>query len=247
MEILLSKAEIRRRIQAIVGMSANASSVVQVQDQMNEFINEAVDETVLRRKWTRQISSIRITIGIDQISVPFPANWGPESIVEAGVWDTSANLYIPIPRKRITLIRSTDPLRDPGADPALELQRQGQPVMFDPGPNGVINIWPPADKAYEIKFSGYPNPQLVNDSDVSCVDARLIILWGAACYLDTLQDFQLAQIQRQKFEARVKSLHAWQQTGESIAIDSEATFDDARFDFGAIPRYDFSTGRAAGI
>jgi hypothetical protein len=246
-ELLLSRGEIRRRVLATVGMSPNALAVSATMDQINQYISEANAETMVKRKWQRALITTRFTVGQDQTTFPFPANWTPSSIVRVSFWDADGRIYIPLRRQKIELVQRSDPLNDPTSpsySPTDETTRQGRPLQYDPGLDGVINIWPPPDQIYEIMMEGYPNADLLKDTDISVVDALCIIYWASGCYFDMLQDTLLANKQQAKFAQRIRDLSAWQQTGQTVSIDSAADFSSS--DVTGLQRYDYRTHQFPG-
>lgn len=110
-----------------------------------------------------------------------------------------------------------------------------------------MQFWPKPDVAYDIQVYFMDPGSLAADADVSVVDGQAIVYFAAAQRFLLDGDSISAQNQMQLFERRIGMLAGLQSSGEAIALDADAQFNDDRFSELGIPRYDFSTGRAPGI
>lgn len=209
MEIFASRLEIRRRLQARMGVVTGTAQAPLVQDQLNEFIRAAALEVYTVCQWARAQLEARVTVGIDQRFVDYPANATGGNIIAIGVWDSSSR-YLQLRRARIQVQLDDEPLVDEG-EPA-SVSGRGQPQLYEP--KTQIEIWPRPDQTYELKIDYTQNPELATDATVSVVDAESIILWALADAYDFQGDLELAKVARDKYRHRIGQLRAWASTAE---------------------------------
>jgi hypothetical protein len=258
LEMHLTRLEIRRKVCAILGWSSAATSQVQVADNLNELITEANEEVLLRRKWVNRKARARFTLGIDQRTATYPKDCGPEAVIDVGVWDTAAQLYLPVRRKIIRMQFDNGPLLD--VDPSTlgdtdaEEAARAMPVWWEPiadpqglATTGVMQFFPLPDQAYDIQVYFMDRGALAADEDISVIDGQAIVFYATAQRFLIDGDQASHANQMQKFERRIGLLSGLQASGEAIAIDADAVFTDDRFDELGVPRYDFTTGRGPGI
>lgn len=216
MQLAITRKEIRRRILARLGNTTSDEQAQLVTPQYNEFIRAACEEVYTRCAWVKTLRESRADIGIDQRFVNYPANCGPENIMQLSVWDEDAQRFIPLRRGLIPQQLDDEPVVEIG-EPGSVAGR-GRPTIYEP--KTQIELWRRADKAYRLKIDHTINPNFEDDNQVSVVDGELIILWAMADAFDFSGDPELAKVQRQKFQNRLMELAG--QQGPQVTIRRDA-------------------------
>lgn len=234
MEVYLNREEIRRRLQARMGFVTDNAQAPLLMVQVNEFIRAACHEVFTRCQWSKLQRETRVTVGIDQRFVNYPANSSAGNIIQIGAWDPVALRYVGLRRAVIRVHRDTEPKQEEGGDTAEE--DRGFPSLYQP--KAQIEIWPRPDQSYELKIDHTTSPELGDDTTPSIVDAEAIILWAMADTYDFQGDTELAKVQRGKFESRIAQLRAWQHTGESFRRGAADTLLLSRQSTDPVPNYD---------
>lgn len=200
---------------ARLGHTTSNAQAPLVMDQFNEFIRAACDEVYSRCEWVRTTQESTATVGIDQRFVNYPANCGPENILQIALWDASAERYLSLQRTHIPAELDDEPLVEEG-EPA-SVPGRGKPDRYEL--KAQIEIWRRPDQEYRLKIDHTLNPNFEDDDQVSTVDAELIILWSMADAFDFQGDADLAKIQRQKFANRLQLLAGKQSSLTTIRRD----------------------------
>ena len=218
MEIRLTLAQMRSRVLARSGTSTDALVFAQSKEQLDEFIRSAVLHLMSIYDWpsaTQESVTVRWPgdsapgVGTDQRYLTYPADASAGCILDIAVWDADSKRYLPLTRAAIPLSVHTDPLDTEGG--TNDEQTRGTPRIFREGRQ--IEIWPLADKEYDLKIIYQPNGELADDDSLSPVDSELTILLALADWLESQGEMNLASVQRSKFQARYVRLrhhmHAW--------------------------------------
>lgn len=201
-ELFINRKEIRRRVLARLGFTTNDSQAPLNLDQINEFIRSAAETVYLRCPWSQAMRETRVSIGIDQRRLNYPAQVGPGNIQAIGLWLADEQRYVPLRRGRIPVELDDDPVVDIGEPDSVA--NRGRPELYEL--KKQIELWRRPDQAYELKLDHTISPNFENDSDVSVVDGEAIILWAMADAYDFQGDERLAQVARGKFEERIRLL-----------------------------------------
>ncbi len=212
MEIFVSRQEIRRRVLARLGNVTNGAQAPLVNEQYNEFIRSAAEAVAMRCPWQQSMRETFVSVGIDQRLINYPAQTGPGNIQAIGLWDEGSQTYTQLRRGKIPVVLDDEPLVALGEPDSIP--GRAQPERYEL--RSQIEIWPRPDQAYQLKIDHTIHPQMADDNDVSVVDAECIILWAMADAYDFQGDAALAQVQRGKFEERIRLLMANQSPMEQI-------------------------------
>lgn len=202
MEIFATRQEIRRRMNARMGFTTNSSQAPLNLEQHNEFIRAAAAQVLQDCPWQNTMRETRVTVGIDQRFLNYPANATGSNILGVAYWNTDQKRYLPILRSRITARHDDEPLVDEG-EPA-SVDNRGSPLLYEP--KAQIEIWPRPDQSYELKIDHTVSPQMGSEDELSIVDAELIILAAMADAFEFQGDNNLAGIQRAKYDRRLRLL-----------------------------------------
>lgn len=202
MQLAITRKEIRRRMLARLGNATSDEQAQLVTPQYNEFIRAACEEVYTRCAWVKTLRESREDIGIDQRFVNYPANCGPENIMQISVWDEDGQRFIPLRRGLIQQELDDEPVVEIGEPDSVA--GRGRPTIYEA--KTQIELWRRADKAYRLKIDHTINPNFEDDDQTSVVDGELIILWAMADAYDFQGDDRLASVQRQKFANRLAEL-----------------------------------------
>lgn len=234
METYQTREEIRRRLQARLGYVSNDDQASQVMVQHNEFIRSACQEVFTRCQWVKTQRETRVQIGVAQRFVNMPANTTAGNILQVSIWNAPAQLYHVLRRAVIRQQLDNEPTEAAGGTDAEATRHM--PQLYEP--KTQIELWPLPDIAYELKIDHTVSPDLLDDADVTIVDAEAVILWAIADSYDFQGDLTLAKIARQKFEARIAKLKALQHTGESFRRGGLDELELSRANQEPRPNYD---------
>lgn len=234
METYQTREEIRRRVQARLGMVSNDDQASQILVQMNEWIRAACQEVFLRCAWVNTQRETRVDIGIAQRFVDMPDNATAANILQVAIWDADAEEYCVLRRAVIPQQLDNEPVEEAGGDDA-EASR-ARPLLYQP--KTQIELWPLPDIAYELKIDHTVSPELATDAGVSIVDAEAIILWTLADAYEFQGDERLANTCRAKFERRIAQLKAQQHTGETFKRGGLDELEIRRVNKEPKPNYD---------
>lgn len=203
-ELFINRKEIRRRVLARLGFTTNDSQAPLNLEQTNEFIRAAAEAVYLRCPWSQAMRETRVSIGIDQRFLNYPANAGPGNIQAIGLWLADEQRYATLRRGRIQVALDDDPVVDIGEPDSVA--NRGRPELYEL--KKQIELWRRPDQAYELKIDHTISPNFEGDDDVSVVDGESIILLAMAESYDFQGDQRLADMARGKFEDRIRKLIA---------------------------------------
>jgi hypothetical protein len=222
MEEYLSRADIRGMLRARCGYSGSDATSGQIYERHNGFIEDANATVLVRRQWGGLQREYTFTFGVDQRLYNYPPNCRMGNILAIGVWsegvETDSGYYVPLKKSPIGLILDTDPISGAGGDPALTVQ--GMPRRYQL--KTQIEVYPRAEKAYLGKIDHTVCPRLIQENDVSVVDAYVILWLAIADEKEILGDDMGAATYRKKAEQRLRLLSAHEHHGEVVAIDDTA-------------------------
>lgn len=230
MEITATRDQIRDRLVAKVGW-ASAGAVT---SHYNELIRAASLAVAEACPWATAQRESRVTIQTDQRTVAYPAGCGAAGLIELGLWIPEASQYKRMTRQRIGVVRHSDPTNDTGG--ATDEATRGEPVWYEP--LAQIEVWPHPDRDYELKIIYQLGAELLEGSQVSAVDAELILLHAAARSYRNTGDTDNATACERDYDRRLLRLKARVQTSFNIPLASEALADDEDDD---IPRGYYAT------
>lgn len=218
MEISATRDQIRARLVARVGWATG----IGVEDHYNELIRAASVHVAEECPWASASREARLAVGIDQRKIAYPAECGATSVQEVGLWLADGLNYKRLTRHKISVVMDSDPTDDiGGADDAV---RRGEPIWYEPGE--FLEIWPPADKAYEIKLVYTLSVELVTGIQVSPCDAELILLWAAADAYQQIGDRANAEDCRGKYKIRLDKIMRRSQTAFCVPLAPEDDDED---------------------
>lgn len=226
MERFQSLVTLRNRLRRLIGSQSSDALSGQATDRHNEYIRLAHDEVLIARQWQTTQTEYRFEFGIDQLVYNYPTNCGAGNILAIAVWsngiDGSSGQWIPLRKRPIGLILDTDPIRDYGGDAAAA--QRAIPSRYHL--KGQIEVWPAPDVPYYGKIDHTVNPELNADSDVTVVDSVATLHLALAKAFADKKNYKLAELNEAKGQARIAYINAWQQAGEIVPLDEEATYDD---------------------
>jgi hypothetical protein len=162
-EVYLTKSEIRRRVNALLGFNTNAAQYDRHKEMVDELINEGSMSVHADMETGPSETTTTGTVGIDQEVINFPSGTTAGNIIEVGIWDSDEARYVPLEAE--------------DAD-TYESRRDRPEICTLEG--SQVRIWPRPDQEYPYAIRHTVTDQLIEDDAVSTVDAMLIIRWAAA-------------------------------------------------------------------
>ncbi len=218
MEISATRDQIRDRLIAKIGWA----TAIGVDDHYNELIRAASVHVGEECQWASARREVRVSIGVDQRFLAYPANCGAVGLQEIGLWDANGKFYKKLTRHTIGVVRDTDPTNDLGG--VDDEVTRGEPVWYEPGEQ--IEIYPTADIIYEAKIIYTLSTELTTGLQVSAVDAELILLWASADAYQQIGDEKNASDCRSKYALRLGKIQRRMQTAFNIPLAPEAECDE---------------------
>jgi hypothetical protein len=195
-EQYLSRDEIIRRAKARLGFSTNAGQSALAQAEFEELARAAALFVYSDHEWGITRQETRVTVGIDQTVIDYPAGTTASDLISAAIWDGTR--YVPLLERFIPSSMTQDPLVDEG-EPASVANR-AMPRYYEK--RGQILIAPRPDQEYEIKLVHTMSPDLATGATVSIVDAELIILRMIRDKRAAMGDMDLSQMAAQDYAER---------------------------------------------
>lgn len=214
MEVYITRDEIIRRAKARLGFTTNAAQAPMIGPEFEELARAAALHVYHSYDWANLLRDTRVSLGIDQVVINYPANAGVEDILEISYWD--GDRYIPLSHRYIPNSLTDDPKLDEG-EPASVAGR-GAPRYFQC--KEQIQIAPRPDKAYGLKVRHTVTPDLASGADVCVVDGELIILLMIAWKRSDMGDDRLAEKAEERYEDRRMALARKQAPTSSVVRGS---------------------------
>ena len=181
---------------------------------------------------------------------------GPGGIHDVAYWDASQRTYYPLQKRIIPVDADQDRWTDNVAEATLNAQYSGQtgtelqatidaaeaeresnrsrPTQYMVTASG-IQIWPIPDKAYVIRVQYAIAPTWLGQSQTTgtAVDQMVLPIDGQAIIYNAVanlfaqdgDDYQASRYEK-KFDLRIRALRARESSGEAVARDKEATYDN---------------------
>jgi hypothetical protein len=226
MEILLTRGEIRTLLRASLGQTTDESLGAQTAPQYNAFIDLAHLKALSDCRWVSSLSrttTIALTTG--QFVVPWPTGFTPGDLLEASIWDATKKTYTPLEKRSIPTAADTDQLQALGG--ADWTNAQGTPRYIEALADG-LHLWPPNDAlaTRKVRMELALSKVLASDGTSTVIDGRLVLLWALSLAWGVLGDTEQQQSYQAQYQDRLMELRAWQSTGQTIAIASDAMFGD---------------------
>jgi hypothetical protein len=220
MEIYATRDQIRDRLIKMVGWATPGSAA----SHYDELIRAASVAVADDCRWASAEREARLTVGVDQRYVPYPANCGAAGVREVGLWLADAQYYKPLRRREIKVERDSDPTNDVGGS-ADEITR-GEPAWYECRSSG-IELLPNPDIVYEVKAVYSLTVELTDGAQTAAVDAELILLHAAAEAYQQIEDTANAERCLQRYEKRLEKLKGLMNTARMVSIAPEADEDES--------------------
>lgn len=212
MESHLNRDEIVRRACARLGWGTNAAQAPLIQEQMAEYARAAAIEVAEWYDWTAREK--RVSVGIDQLVIDYPANAGPDNILSLAYWNGTR--YVPLLERYLPVEEGTDPLLDEG-EPA-SVSGRGFPRFYEK--KEQIRISPRPDQAYEIKIMHTVEIDLLTGTSVCLVDSEAVIIKVIEQKRGDDGDDELAAKAAERFESRMKTLGRRRSSAQAVKRNS---------------------------
>ncbi len=239
MQVFLDRAEIRRQLRASLGQTTDEGLATMNRAKLDVAIMQACLQAHADMRPVRAQVSATFDLGIQQSLVPYPDDAGPGSLTEAAIYDSEANAYVSLRRKRRREINSDDQALIAGGATMEEVV--GFPRWIAEESEGW-RVFPTTDIAYKLRVQYAQRQIFTDDGELSTVDAMLILSY--ARYIETRSyDDEQAQRHLGDYQARKASLKGFEQTGASISYDTDADFDTDPDIADEPPHWDVSPAR----
>jgi hypothetical protein len=226
MERFQTALELRTRLRSLIGSQSSDALSGQATPRHKEYIRLAHDEVIIKRQWRTSEREHEFTFGIAQRYFNYPSNCRGQNVLSVSVWsngeDQTGGGWLPLRKRPIGPELNTLPLEAEGGDVAAA--SRSMPSRWQP--MDQLEVWPLADIPYLGLMKHTVSPDLLQDTDVTVVDAIAVLHIAIAMAFRDKKNFTLADANEAKGINRCNLLNAWQHSGEIVHIDDDAAFDD---------------------
>lgn len=225
-------------MRAMLGQTTSDALAVQVLEQHNVFLDQALAKVLTDCRWASVKKRITVDVGAEATLFNYPTDCNAGGILEMAVWDTNELRYIPMESRVIPVRADQDQEQATGGDTFTAVK--GRPQFFEQ--RLQVQIWPYTDQAYKLRLSYTIIKQFLADTQTTPCDALLVIYFAAFLVANAQGDQAASQAETfsNMYRDRMQDLRAWQNTGEKVAIDNSAAFDEDEMFEDRLPQWDRS-------
>ncbi len=238
MQLILTRQEIRAQVRAHLGETVTEASGGQAARQYNAFIDAAALKVAADCPWVSNELRVTVDLGAEQYKIAYPANAAVGSIRELALYDTDSLEYTLLEQRDLGLAYDFDQVAAAGGANFDAIQ--DEPQCWNQR-GDFIYLYPPNDDtARKIRLRYLQRLTFTSDSQQSTVDAQALIYWACSMALNMNKETEQRDHYIALYRDRVSEMRGWQNSGQTVPIDSDARLIDPVDQFAPRPNWDTS-------